>query len=152
MKRVSTDGDRRYAVWAIQRALVALTGKDGLSVPEQAEKAIGAIQAAKSGEELCQVFRERIRELQFLRWNDPFDRELAVLVASALGLACGCADSDRGMTDALVVMARMQARLTAIAGRSDVHQAVYGAELLERHAIATARSEFAALAELPSHA
>ena len=151
MKRVSTDGDRRYAAWAIRRALVALSGRTDLAVPKQAEAAIAAIESAGTGGDLFVVFREHVKILHHLKWTHPFDRELAVLVASALGIACGTADSDRGIVDALVAIARTKARVAAIAALRDTHEPVTCAEILERRSIAQARAEFQALAEVTTH-
>jgi hypothetical protein len=151
MKRSSTIADRRFSAWAIRRGLEKVQGMPDLAVPPQAEAAIAAIDTATCGENVLPSFSRSMRELQVLKWVNVFDRELAVLVASSLGFACGSADTDQGIIDPLIRMARMQARITSIrSGHRDTHLALVAAERAEREEIHDARFRLRGLDKEPA--
>ncbi len=109
MKRLATDGDRAYALWALRKGMELAQGIVDPMVMECAEKQAQLLE----GGELAQIERamqELVKLMHSLAWHVPHDRELMALSFGAIAVGCGASSSDRGLIDPLRSMSRMNAR------------------------------------------
>lgn len=154
MRRTATDGDRKYAAWALLRGIELARSVADKSVLKRADSTVALVESGDLPA-IEHAMRELLATLHFLCWNVPHDRELMSLCFNALTVGCGASSTDKGLIAPLVAMTKMNARLfmrnELLANRAArpsllIARAADDAERMELVQISKMRLEFGALA------